>query len=79
MKTQALNMYALVSSESMHVTVMPVMSSGMVERAAEATVIIVSRLRVKRRKHPLLLLETPFVDFEAPILVDGVPKSRKNE
>jgi hypothetical protein len=41
-ETQALSMYALVSSESMHVAVMPVTPSGMVERAAEAIVIIVS-------------------------------------
>lgn len=41
-ETQALSMYALISSESTHVIVMPVTPSGMVERAAEAIVIIVS-------------------------------------
>ena len=39
MKTQALTRYALVSSESTHVTMMP---SGMVEGAEEAIVIFVS-------------------------------------
>jgi hypothetical protein len=35
-------MYALVSSESAHVTMMPVVPSGMVGRIAEAIVVIVS-------------------------------------
>ena len=42
MKTQALTRYALVSSESTHVTMKPATPSGMVEGAAEAIVIFVS-------------------------------------
>jgi len=61
-ETQALSMYALISSESTHVTVMAVMPSGAVECAAEEEPL------------PEPLLVEPLVAFEAPILVDGVPE-----
>jgi hypothetical protein len=41
-KVQTKNMHALVNSESAHVTLMPVIPSGMVECTAEAIVVIVS-------------------------------------
>jgi hypothetical protein len=44
MKTQARSMYALVSSESAHVTMMPLVPNGNDKRIAEAIVIIVSSL-----------------------------------
>jgi hypothetical protein len=77
-KTQARSMYELVSSESAHVTTMPVMPSGMVERIAEAIHHNCQRLRVKRKKHTQAPLGAPPVAFE-PIAVDGEPKSRKGE
>jgi hypothetical protein len=42
MRAQAMTMYALVSSESAHVTMIPVMPSGTIERTAEAIIVIIS-------------------------------------
>ena len=49
MKAQAMTMYALVSSESAHVTMIPVMPSGTIERIAEAVSLHQQQLKVKRR------------------------------
>jgi hypothetical protein len=41
-KAQAKSMYAVVSSESAHVTMTPMMPTGMADRTAEAIAVIVS-------------------------------------
>ena len=73
-------MYALVSSESAQVRVIPVAPSGKVKRRAEAIIIIVSNSECfKRTSEHSQEGELPLVVFGVPTVVDGAPRSRNNQ